>query len=67
MELTKNTIIKVKDKTKGRNNYSECRRNYTAKVIKEYPNFYLILNEKGYKECINKIFLKTGDIKVMEG
>jgi len=35
-----------------------------GKIIDEYERFYLVLNSKGYKECLDKNSIAIGDIQV---
>jgi hypothetical protein len=32
-------------------------------IVKEYPTYYLIQTESGYRECIDKALLITGEIE----
>ena len=38
-------------------------RTIKGRIIKEYPRFYLIQTNAGYKECINKASLQCGEIE----
>ena len=38
-------------------------RTKKGRIIKEYPRFYLIQTESGYRECIDKAQLITGEIE----
>lgn len=52
-------IVKFKIGGDGR----KTNKYIQGRIIKEYKHFLLIETENGYKECINKAFIKNGDIK----
>jgi hypothetical protein len=65
MDLKPGAKIKVIDRDKRKSQHES--RKFTATVLKEYKHYWLVRNENGYKECLNKSLIDTGYIKIQEG
>ncbi|AYO30623.1 hypothetical protein D2962_08295 [Biomaibacter acetigenes] len=61
MKLAPGTAIKA------RNKGVKHEWKLSGRIIKEYPSFFLVWNENGYRETILKALIETGDIIVVEG
>lgn len=59
-------MLKIGDTVKVSMQATNHRREIIkGRIIKEYENFYLLQTERGYNECLNKTFIKTGEIRIL--
>ncbi len=62
IDLLPGIKIKVIDSDKRKSMHES--RKFNATVLKEYKDYWLVQNESGYRECLNKRLIEIGYIKI---
>lgn len=55
--------IHVTDKDTLKKDAHKSRR-FVATVLREYKDFWLVQHDSGYRECIDKRLIETGNIRI---